>query len=233
MTRIATISLLLLLSLKLSAQEVRDFGLWGTVSYGAKISDDFDFSIAQEVRMAQNATAASVIFTNVAVDYRLSRAFEIGLNYRFLLNDQERGVYGHKHRVMLDLQIREKHRQWTFAYRARAQSEIRTRNYSNEFGFAPTADFRNTVKTVCQLNRRFEVYASVDLRVLWNNPRTPDYRGIDRFRYRLGTDILVAREQSIGIFIQHQREINIPRPEVEFMIGLEYKFGSRRQLMES
>lgn len=233
MRRIAIISLLLLLSYRLSAQEVRDFGLWGSVSYGAEINDEFDFSIAQEVRMEQNATVPGVIFTSFGIDYRFSEAFEIGGNYRFILNDQESGVYGHRHRVMLDLQFREIHHQWTFAYRARGQSEIRARHYSSEYGFAPTADLRNTVKTAYQLNRRFELYASFDLRVLLRDPRIPDYSGIDRFRYRLGTDILVAREQSIGIFIQHQREMNVSNPEVEVMIGLEYKFGSRRQLMES
>ena len=219
--------------LKSGAQEVRDFGLWGTISYGGDINDDIDFSIEQEVRMEQNASTPGVIFTSFGVDYRFSRPFQIGLNYRFILNDREPGIYGHRHRVMLDLQYRAMHRQWTIAYRARGQSEIRTRNYSNEYGFAPTADIRNTVKTVYQLNRRFELYASLDLRILWRDPRVPDYRGVDRLRYRLGTDVLIAREQSIGIFIQHQREMNISNPEVEFMIGLEYKFGSRRQLMES
>jgi hypothetical protein len=216
-----------------SAQEVEDFGLWGTISYGGEINDDLDFSIEQEVRMQQNATVPGVIFTSFGIDYRFSRSFEIGGNYRFILNDRESGIYGHRHRVMLDLQVREIHRQWTFAYRARGQSEIRARNYSNEYGFAPTADLRNTLKTAYQLNRRFELYASFDLRVLLRDPRIPEYSGIDRFRYRFGTDMLVAREQSIGIFIQHQRELNVPGPEVEFIIGLEYKFGSRRQLMES
>ena len=225
--------LFLLFFLGSGAQEVRDFGLWGTISYGGDINDDIDFSIEQEVRMEQNATTPGVIFTSVGLDYRLSRAFQVGLNYRFILNDRDGGIYGHRHRAMLDLQYREIIRQWTFAYRVRGQSEIRTRNYANEYGFAPTADIRNTFKTVYQLNRRFELYTSFDLRVLWSDPRTPDFRGIDRFRYRLGTDVLIAREQSIGIFIQHQREINISNPEVEFMIGLEYKFGSRRQLMES
>lgn len=215
------------------AQEVRDFGLWGTISYGGDINDDIDFSIEQEVRMQQNASTPGVIFTSLGVDYRLVREFQVGLNYRFILNDRDLGVYGHRHRVMLDLQYRKLLRQWTFAYRSRSQSEIRTRNYANEYGFAPTLDLRNTFKTVYQLNRRYELYASFDLRILWSDPRTPDFRGIDRFRYRLGTDVLIAREQSIGIFLQHQREINISNPEVEFMIGLEYKFGSRRQLMES
>lgn len=215
------------------AQEIRDFGLWGTVSYGAEINDNFDFSIEQEVRLEQNATTAGVIFTNLGIDYRLSRAFQVGMNYRFLLNDRERGIYGHRHRVMLDFHFREIQNQWTFAYRARGQSEIRTRNYANEYGFAPTADIRNTVKVAYRLNRLIEIYASFDLRVLWRDPGLPDFRGVDRFRYRLGTELLTAREQSFGLFIQHQREINVPNPEVEIMIGVEYKFGSRRQLMES
>jgi hypothetical protein len=233
MRKVSFVTVLLFLFLSAGAQEERDFGLWGTVSYGTDVTDDIDLSIEQEVRMEQNATVAGVIFTNVGLDYRFSRPFQVGINYRFILNDREPGVYGHRHRVMLDLQYRKMIRQWTFAYRARGQSEVRTINYADEFGFAPTLDLRNTVKGVYQLNRRFELYGSFDLRVLWRDPNIPDFRGVDRFRYRLGTDILIAREQSIGIFIQHQREINVSDPEVEFTIGLEYKFGSRRQLMES
>lgn len=215
------------------AQEVRDFGIWGTIAYGTDITKDLDVTIEQEVRMEQNATTPGVIFTNLGLDYRVVDKFMVGVNYRFILNDRPDGVYGHRHRVMLDLQYRERSQQWTFAYRARGQSEVRTINYSDEFGFSPTLDLRNTLKTVYKLNRRYSLYASFDLRVLWSDPRVPDFRGIDRFRYRLGTDILVKREQSFGVFIQHQRELNVLSPEVEFMIGLEYKFGSRRPLMET
>jgi len=221
------------LVLQVEAQEARDFGVWGTVSFGTDVTDDIDLSIEQEVRMEQNASVAGVIFTSLGLDYRFSRPFQVGINYRFILNDREPGLYGHRHRVMLDLQYRQIIRQWTFAYRARGQSEVRTINYADEYGFAPTFDLRNTFKGVYQLNRRFELYGSFDLRVLWRDADIPDFRGVDRFRYRLGTDILLAREQSIGIFIQHQREINVAEREVEFVIGLEYKFGSRRQLMGS
>jgi hypothetical protein len=223
-------SLLLFFNIS-QAQESRDFGLWGTLAYGADLTDNIDLSIEQEVRMEQNATKAGVIFTSLGLDYRLTRKFQAGLNYRFILNDRADGSYGHRHRIMVDLQVREQYQQWTFAYRARGQSEVRTVNYTNEFGFSPTADLRNTFKTVYQLNRQYEVYFSFDLRVLWRDARIPEYRGVDRLRYRLGTDILVRRDQSFGIFIQHQRELNVAEREVEFMIGLEYKFGSRRPLM--
>jgi len=222
---------LLLVSSFSLAQESRDFGLWGTIAYGADITDNIDLSIEQEVRMEQNATKAGVVFTSLGLDYRLTRKFQVGLNYRFILNDRANGSYGHRHRIMLDAQVRERYQQWTFAYRARGQSEVRTVNYNNEFGFSPTTDLRNTLKTVYQLNRQYELYFSFDLRLLWRDARVPDYRGIDRLRYRLGTDILVRRDQSFGIFIQHQRELNVAERDVEFMIGLEYKFGSRRPLM--
>ena len=224
---------LLFLSTHLSSQTVEDFGVWGTVSYGSDLTDDIDFSIDQEFRMEQNNSILGVVFTSLGADYRFNRYFQLGLNYRFILNRQDEGFYGHRHRVMLDLQGRKMLRQWTFAYRMRAQSEVRTRNYANEFGFAPTTDLRNTVKTVYRLNRQFEIYGSIDLRILYRDPRLPEYRGIDRLRYRVGTDILLARDRSLGVFIQHQREVNIPNREIEFNLGLEFKFGSRMQLMQS
>ena len=225
--------LFILISTKGFTQEVRDFGIWGTIAYGAEITKNLDFSIEQEVRMEQNATTPGVIFTNLGVDYSVLEQFQIGFNYRFLLNDRPDGVYGHRHRIMLDLQVRERYQQWTFAYRARGQSEVRTFNYSNELGLAPTLDLRNTIKTVYRLNRRFDIYASFDLRMLVRDARVPDYTAIDRFRYRLGTDILVKRDQSLGLFIQHQREVDVQNPEVEFTIGVEFKFGGRRRLMET
>lgn len=216
-----------------AAQPLQDFGVWGTVSYGSDINDDLDFSIDQEFRMEDNSRVLGVMFTNLGIDYRINRYFQVGFNYRFVLNRRTTGIYGHRHRTMLDLQVRKRYRQWTFAYRARGQWEVRTWNYANEFGFAPTTDLRNTFKTIYRLNRQFEFYVSFDLRILYRDPRIPDFRGIDRYRYRLGMDVLLAREKSLGIFFQHQREVNIPNREVEFTIGLEYKFGSRRPLMDS
>jgi len=216
-----------------SGQTSQDFGLWGTVSYGSDINDDLDFSIDQEFRTESNATVLGVIFTNFGLDYRINRNFQVGWNYRFILNQRNTGVYGHRHRTMLDLQGRKQYKQWTFAYRMRGQWEIRTWNYANEYGFSPSTDLRNTFKTIFQLNRQLELYASFDLRILYRDPRIPDFQGIDRYRYRLGTEVLLAREKSLGIFFQHQREVNIPDREVEFIIGLEYKFGSRRPIMDS
>ncbi len=230
---ISCIVFLLLLTFSLEAQEADDFGAWGSVAYGAEVFDDLSFSIQQEVRMEDNASSIGTVFTNFAVDYRFNRSFRLGWNYRFILNRRATGLFGHRHRTMLDLDFRTKLRQWTFAYRARGQWEVRTNNYNNEFGFAPSSDFRNTFKVVYQYNRRIEYYSSFDLRILLRDPRIPSYQGVDRFRYRAGCEYLLAKEQSLGFFFQFQREINIPEASQGFVIGLEYKFGSIRPLMES
>jgi len=215
------------------AQGVSDFGIWGSVSYNTDIFDALSLTLEQEVRMEQNASTPGVIFTNVGIDYRLNKKLEVGLNYRFILNDRPSGIYGHRHRAMLDVQYRERFQQWTISYRVRGQSEVRTINYSDRFGFAPTADLRNTFKTTFRVNRQIDVYGSFDLRVLIREPRVPNFSGVDRLRYRVGTEKLLKKGRAIGLFIQYQREVNVENPQLEFNVGIGYKFSRQNPLFQN
>lgn len=215
----------------LFSQPIKDFGVWASVGYGKDISDKFDISISQEVRMEENALLMGRTFTQFGLDYKLERWIRFGLNYRFSLNRRGNGTYGHRHRIMTDLVLRTYQGQFTITYRGRLQSEIRTWNYPREFGFAPIWDFRNTLKINYRLNRFLEPYVNLDLRFLLRDPDEPRFSGVDRTRLVVGADLLLAEGKVLGLFFLTNQYWNIDDGRRIYVIGMEFNFGDDRPLI--
>ncbi len=215
----------------LKAQPVKDFGIWASVGYGKDISDKFDISLSQEVRMEENALLMGRTFTQLGLDYKLKRWIRFGLNYRFTLNRRGDGTYGHRHRIMTDLVLRTYQRQFTITYRGRLQSEVRTWNYPREFGFAPVWDLRNTLKVNYRLNRFIEPYVNLDLRFLLRDPDVPRFSGVDRTRLVVGADLLLAEGRVLGLFFLTNQYWNIDDGRRIYVFGMEFNFGSDRPLI--
>lgn len=215
----------------LFTQPVQDFGVWASVGYGRDISDKFDISISQEVRMEENALLVGRTFSQFGLDYKIKRWIRLGLNYRFSLNRRQDGTYGHRHRIMTDLVLRTYQRRFTITYRARLQSEIRTLNYPREFGFTPVWDFRNTLKVNYRLNRFIEPYVNLDLRFLLKDPGEPRFSGVDRTRIVVGADMLLAEGRVLGLFFLSNQYWNIDDGRRIYVIGIEFNFGDDRPLI--
>lgn len=217
-------------ALSASAQVEKDFGVRAAVSYGADVTKDLDFSVEEEIRLEDNATSLVKSYTTFSLDYKLRSWIRFGINYRFILKKRSDETYGQRHRMMADLTLRTYQHRYTLSYRARIQSEVRGYNYTQEYGFAPTADFRNTFKVKYTINRIYEPYATLDLRFKLQDVRTPDFTGFDRSRFTAGVDITLSRTQELGLYFMTYRHWNTGEPDRVFVIGVEYNFGSRGQI---
>lgn len=215
-----------------SAQVTNDFGVWVAGSFTKDINRDIDFSIEQEFRFAENATQLDKAYTTLGLDFELRKWLRLGLNYRFILN-QRSDSYGQRHRVMGDVAARFRKQRFTVTNRVRLQSEIRTVNYSDQYGFAPATDLRNTFKINYRLNRKYEPYISLDARFLLRDARTPYYTGFDRHRIIAGVDILLAQNRSLNVFLMTSRHWNVLEPRQLFVVGMDFTFGSQGFLLGS
>lgn len=226
------ISLVILLcSTLVSGQVTNDFGVWLSGSFSKDITKDFDFSIEQEFRLDENATELGKAYTTLSLDYKLQSWIRFGLNYRFILNKGDDALYGQRHRVMGDMSFRMQQHRWKFTNRIRAQSEIRTVNYTHEFGFAPTLDLRNTIKVKYRINRKYEPHMSADFRFLMRDVRTPYITGFDRHRIVAGVDITLARNKVLDLYVLTSRHWNIVEPKQLFVVGASFSFGSEGALL--
>lgn len=212
-------------SLSAQAQLNKDFGHWYTLGYGTEVNDRWDVSVYQELRMENNGTSIGRTFTQFAVDYEAQRWFRLGLNYRFILNKRSDESFGHRHRIMGDVQFRVYHQRWRFVYRNRTQWEVRTWNYTREYGFSPAWDNRNTVKVDYRINRKYRPYCSFDLRFLLRDARTPGITDIDRTRFVAGVDIDLPDYRRLTLFVLLSRHWNIPEPDQILVVGAEFHFG--------
>ncbi len=214
-----------------SGQVNTDFGLWIAGSFNKDISKNFDISIEQEFRLEENASELGKSYTTLGIDYELQKWLRLGLNYRFILNKRDDGAFGQRHRLMGDLSVRLRKHRFTITNRVRLQSEIRTINYTAEYGFSPASDLRNTLKINYRVNRKYEPYLTLDARVLLRDARTPYYTGFDRHRIRAGVEILLAQKRVLDLYLMTSRHWNVLEPKHLFVIGMDFTFGSRGFLM--
>ncbi len=211
-----------------NAQLNKDFGHWYTLGFGKDINERWDVSVYQELRTENNGTSIGRTFTQFAVDYEVQRWFRLGLNYRFILNKRSDESFGHRHRIMGDVQFRKYHQRWRFIYRNRTQWEVRTWNYTREYGYSPAWDNRNTIKVDYRINRKYRAFCSFDLRFLLRDARTPEVTDIDRTRFVSGVDIDLPGYRRLSLFVLLSRHWNIPEPDQIFVVGAEFSFGSAR-----
>lgn len=214
-------------------QVTTDFGVWLAGSFNKDITRDLDVSLEQEFRLAENATELGKSYTTLGLDYELKKWLRLGLNYRFILNKSSADLFRHRHRLMGDVAVRLSKQRFTFTNRIRLQSEIRTVNYSDEYGFAPATDLRNTLKINYRINRKYEPYLSLDARFLIRDARTPYYTGFDRHRITAGVDIMLARNRSLDLYLMTSRHWNVLEPTQLFVVGMDFTFGSAGFLLGS
>ncbi len=215
-------------------QVEEDFGIWTTFSLDTDLSKDLNISLDQEFRLEDNATQVGRAFTDLGLDYEVERWLRFGTNYRFIIDRRaSTGTFAHRHRLSFETVLRAQMQRWTLAYRARFQWEARTYNYEQEYGFGPSYDVRNRIKISYQYNRRYEPYASFDLRFSIHDPRVPYLQGIDRFRVRVGTDIKLSKRQVLDVYFLYSEDVQVTFPERNFVLGLAYGFGTGRTRLGS
>lgn len=225
---IIILGLSLLLAESAYGQAEEDFGIWGSVGYTKDISKKFDIALAQEFRMIENGLLLGRTFTQVGVDYKFKDWLRFGFNYRFTLQRRFDGTYGHRHRIMGDILLRTQEKQFTFTYRARFQSEVRTINYPVESGFYPSLNMRNTLKVNYRINRLYRPYLGLDLRLVLTDPNEPGFSGIDRTRAVVGMDFFMGQNRILGIYFLSNQYWNIDDGRRIYVIGAEFTFGSNR-----
>ena len=220
------ISIVLLFCASLASGQVsNDFGVWISGSYSKDIVKNVEFKANQEFRLDESATRLKKSYSTVAVEFEYIEWVHFQFNYRFILNQKSDGSFGQRHRIMGDVIFRPINGRFSLSNRVRFQSEIRTINYSEKYGFAPASNLRNTIKASYRINRKFEPYAHVDFRFLVRDARTPYHTGFDRHRIKAGVDITLARKRALDLYLMTSRHWNVVEPSQVFVVGINYSFG--------
>src|ERR1044071_8743962 len=124
-----------------------DAGMWSTVNIQKKINPQFYVFLTEEFRLKENFSQINLFYTDVGVGYKPYNFLKAELAYRCVEKKLITDFYSIRHRLMFDITLKKKYKDFDFAYRHRLQTEVRNVN-SSENGCNPEWYSRNklTVK---------------------------------------------------------------------------------------
>lgn len=223
------VSLLFILSISIgsiSAQAVSDAGLWTTLNVSKKLNDKFSLFITEEFRLKENFTMINLFYTDMGVEVKPAKFLKVALSYRaiqkYIYQDE---TYSHRHRFQLDITLKKKFDNLSFAWRQRFQREVRNIN-SSEDGMMPEWYTRSKLTIKYETDGDFSPYFATELRYQFHNPRMVENDGYwHRARFIVGTDYKINDKNSLGFYYLIQREWNVSSPQHQYILGLEYNIN--------
>lgn len=213
--------LVLFLSVSGMAKAQEDAGLWTSLTLQHKFTQKWSGAIGEQFRLWDNMSRIDQYFTDLSLEYNITKRFKASLNYRLISKNKET-YYSKRHRFYLDLAYKYKISPVTLSLRERVQEQLTDIN-SSELGKIPEWYSRTKLTAKIDLNKKYSPYLATEVFYLIDNAKEKD-EGIDRFRYEAGVDYEFNLHHSINVFylIQH----SLVSPANDYIIGLGYTFTS-------
>ena len=213
---------LILATLKLLAQDYPDAGSWNTFNVEKTINSKFTFLFTEELRLKENFTRLNLFYTNLGMEYKVTKNFKAALVYRWIDKYQDDDSYSFRNRLMLDLTLKKKFGKVTFSYRNRTQVEARD-IYTSAAGKIPEWYSRNKIGAKYDMGKRYTPFASAEFRYQFHDPRNVESDGYwHRDRYVLGAEYEINKKNTFSAYYLIQREYNVLSPQNLYIVGLEY-----------
>lgn len=209
----------------LALAQQNDFGAWATLSLDKKLKRNFSASFSEEIRFFQNLQRFNLSYTNVGLGYKLNKSIKFSAVYRFIQKSRDENTISWRHRIYVDLQIKQKYYPFTFAYRARLQSQVRD-FYTSDDGKIPERYWRNKFDLRYEIGYGFSPYIAAEFRYQFKNDRNIEANNkFNRGRYYLGVQYQLTEAKTVDLYFMNQREFNVNNPERNYILGLEYAYS--------
>lgn len=204
------------------SQTYPDAGSWNTFNLEYGLNTRLSALFTQECRIKENFSRLNLFYTNVGLEYKVLRNFKTAFVYRFVNKYQDDNTFSFRHRLMLDLTYKTKLGKLGLSYRHRLQAEERDM-YSSAGGLIPEWYSRSKIAAKYDLDKPWAPYISAEFRY-----QLRDFRNVEsdntwhRSRYCAGVDYKKSERSTFGVYYLIQFEYNIPLPEDQYIVGLEY-----------
>jgi Protein of unknown function (DUF2490) len=207
------------------AQPTNDAGLWTTFNINKKFKNNFGVFLTEEYRLRENFSRTNLFYTDLGIEYRPLNFLKVSLAYRFIEKYLIDNTYSYRHRLMLNITLKQKLGDATLSYRQRIQSEVRD-VYSSAIGSIPEWYSRNKFELKYDIHKPVTPYIAAEFRYQINNPRAVESNRLwHRNRYFAGLDYKVNDRNTFGVYYMIQREYNVSSPQNLYIVGLEYSIS--------
>lgn len=201
---------------------------WNTFNVSYKLNRQYTLLFTEELRFRENYSRLNLFYTNLGLEYRISRYFKTSLVYRWIDKYTDENRFSFRHRLMWDVGAKYPMRKWGVSYRHRLQTEVRNVYSSNDGGVAEWYS-RNKVELSYKFNTQWTAYVSDEMRFQLSDPRAIESDLTwHRDRYAAGIEYDYSSKSKFGIYYLIQREYNVSMPENLYVTGLEYSLSLGR-----
>lgn len=229
---IATLAALLPLSLAAQTEENLDPEVGGRVSLSLnkKIVKGLHISLEEEVRFDNNFGAFDRFHTTLDVSYKVLPYLKVNLGYSLIngYSTSESAFKSARHRVFFDITGSYRFGDWQVSLRERVQMTHRTGSF-NEYQNPTNAwALKSRLKVAYKGLRRWEPYASLELRNTLNAPTINAVynQSSDKWGYYEGSSF--TEKGDAGWFLDGFSNVYINR--LRGSLGVEYRLDRRSKL---
>lgn len=203
-----------------SSAQVNDAGLWASVNLEKNIIQKLTAEFSQEFRMNENISELGSFFSEAGMQYRFSKRFAVSAGYRFSNKRRLDDSYSKRHRILFNVNYREKISDLTVAIRLRYQSQYRDVNSSDD-GKVPENYFRSKITFKYDLKKRITPFLSGETFVYLNRPEGMLF---DNYRLSAGLEYEFSKKSSVDLGYLIDREINKNDPLTGYIIALGWNY---------
>ena len=214
------IVILFCLNSVVSPAQVNDAGMWYSLNLEKKLTKNITAEAGGELRLNENFSELGTFFTEAGIEYRLSRQVAFSLGYRFTQKRRVDDSYSSRHRLLVNLNLKQKWGMMNFGARFRYQSQYADIN-SSEDGKIPLNYLRVKVNGKADLEKRYAPYISYEAFIQLNRPEGMLY---DNYRVAAGIEYEFNKKSSVNLGYMIDREINVNDPWTNYVVTLGWTF---------
>ena len=202
----------------LSAQ-VYDAGLWAAFGLKKEWNKDFQSELEIENRFNENWAELETAFADLSTKYKISKHFDVALNYRFGNKRALDNTYSYRQRIALDLSADQDVWEFKLKYRARFQVNQRRLAFGeNDIEFSN--GWRNKLSADIKIFKKTELGASAELFTSQDEEgwKLSDVRYTTQLSYKL------SKRKFVNLGFLFQRELQAANPLFDFVTTIGYSY---------
>jgi hypothetical protein len=200
--------------------QVNDAGLWTSVNFEAKIVKNLAVNLSEEFRFNENITELGTSFTDLGLEYKISKHFQVSANYRFTQKHRVDDYYSFRHRFYASVKYSRKIKPFELSYRLQLLDEYADIGRASDGG-VPEFYLRNKLGIKWDTKKPYTPYASIELFSPLNYPRNTAFEAL---RAIAGMEYELTKHHKIDLFYLIDKEIHVSNPETSFVFGLGYYY---------
>ena len=199
-------------------QKQSDAVAWLSLKIDKKITNRFSLGIMNQTTLNQNFSEIGASYLDFGIDYKLSKHFTIGGNYRVTQSRNLQNQYQFSQRFYTDISFSKGFKKFVFQFRSRFQFQYYGIDLSDNFRSMRSFN-RNRISIKYTINRVISPYIFLEQFYRLNNL----YR-TEAFRGGLGLSYKFNLQHKLDFYFVNQRQVNRKNPRMDYIYGIMYSF---------